>query len=287
MEQVSAQRVRAKPRAATSRAWDHGAVRHATPETLEALADLLTALRGVDGIVEKRPGASHGAPAPFSISTTTRAATTPTCASATTSTASGSRRSASSRRSSHESAPSSRSEQVSVQLRGRRGHCRDERACDHVTNGLSAQAIRDSRATVTPASSSRTGTTSIMPRDRRPGRPDHPPQSSCGRCRAPFAADHGRFRCRESKTARDEGERVVVELQSFADARHHDRTRRGVGEQRPSASDRPCGPNPVSGCRAGTWPDRRAARRASPRPRPRSRAPSGRLRGAPSPTRGR
>jgi hypothetical protein len=32
-------------------------VRHATPETLDALADLLTALRGVDGIVEKRPGA--------------------------------------------------------------------------------------------------------------------------------------------------------------------------------------------------------------------------------------
>jgi hypothetical protein len=32
-------------------------VRHATPDTLAALADLLTTLRGIDGIVEKRPGA--------------------------------------------------------------------------------------------------------------------------------------------------------------------------------------------------------------------------------------
>jgi hypothetical protein len=31
-------------------------MRHATPETLEALDDLLTALRRIDGIVEKRPG---------------------------------------------------------------------------------------------------------------------------------------------------------------------------------------------------------------------------------------
>jgi hypothetical protein len=33
------------------------AVRHATPETLATLADLLTRLRSIDGIVEKRPGA--------------------------------------------------------------------------------------------------------------------------------------------------------------------------------------------------------------------------------------
>jgi hypothetical protein len=32
-------------------------MRHATPETLEGLSDLLNALRGIDGIVEKRPGA--------------------------------------------------------------------------------------------------------------------------------------------------------------------------------------------------------------------------------------
>jgi hypothetical protein len=32
-------------------------MRHATPTTLEALADLLATLRGIDGIVEKRPGA--------------------------------------------------------------------------------------------------------------------------------------------------------------------------------------------------------------------------------------
>jgi hypothetical protein len=32
-------------------------MRHATAETLEVLADLLGALRGIDGIVEKRPGA--------------------------------------------------------------------------------------------------------------------------------------------------------------------------------------------------------------------------------------
>jgi hypothetical protein len=32
-------------------------VRHATPRTLETLSDLLTELRGIDGIVEKRPGA--------------------------------------------------------------------------------------------------------------------------------------------------------------------------------------------------------------------------------------
>lgn len=32
-------------------------MRHATPQTLEALDDLLTALRRIDGIVEKRPGA--------------------------------------------------------------------------------------------------------------------------------------------------------------------------------------------------------------------------------------
>jgi hypothetical protein len=32
-------------------------MRHATPRTLEALAGLLTELRAIDGIVEKRPGA--------------------------------------------------------------------------------------------------------------------------------------------------------------------------------------------------------------------------------------
>ncbi len=32
-------------------------MRHATPQTLEALEGLLTALRRIDGIVEKRPGA--------------------------------------------------------------------------------------------------------------------------------------------------------------------------------------------------------------------------------------
>jgi hypothetical protein len=32
-------------------------VRHATPETLAALDDLIAALRAVDGISEKRPGA--------------------------------------------------------------------------------------------------------------------------------------------------------------------------------------------------------------------------------------
>jgi hypothetical protein len=32
-------------------------MRHATPETLDALGDLLTALRSIDGIIEKRPGA--------------------------------------------------------------------------------------------------------------------------------------------------------------------------------------------------------------------------------------
>jgi hypothetical protein len=32
-------------------------LRHATSETLEALGDLLNTLRGIDGIVEKRPGA--------------------------------------------------------------------------------------------------------------------------------------------------------------------------------------------------------------------------------------
>ena len=32
-------------------------MRHATPETLEGLADLLSTLRGIDGIMEKRPGA--------------------------------------------------------------------------------------------------------------------------------------------------------------------------------------------------------------------------------------
>jgi hypothetical protein len=32
-------------------------MRHATPQTLAALDDLLTALRRIEGIVEKRPGA--------------------------------------------------------------------------------------------------------------------------------------------------------------------------------------------------------------------------------------
>ena len=32
-------------------------MRHATPEALAELEDLLTALRGIDGLVEKRPGA--------------------------------------------------------------------------------------------------------------------------------------------------------------------------------------------------------------------------------------
>jgi hypothetical protein len=32
-------------------------MRHATPQTLAALDDLLAQLRGIDGIVEKRPGA--------------------------------------------------------------------------------------------------------------------------------------------------------------------------------------------------------------------------------------
>lgn len=32
-------------------------MRHATPETIAALGDLVTALRGIDGITEKRPGA--------------------------------------------------------------------------------------------------------------------------------------------------------------------------------------------------------------------------------------
>ena len=32
-------------------------MRHARPQTLEALDDLLAELRGIDGIVEKRPGA--------------------------------------------------------------------------------------------------------------------------------------------------------------------------------------------------------------------------------------
>ena len=32
-------------------------MRHATPESLETITDLLTQLRGIDGIVEKRPGA--------------------------------------------------------------------------------------------------------------------------------------------------------------------------------------------------------------------------------------
>jgi hypothetical protein len=32
-------------------------VRHATPETIAALDDLVAALRGIDGITEKRPGA--------------------------------------------------------------------------------------------------------------------------------------------------------------------------------------------------------------------------------------
>jgi hypothetical protein len=32
-------------------------VRHATPETFAALADLLTTLRSIDGLAEKRPGA--------------------------------------------------------------------------------------------------------------------------------------------------------------------------------------------------------------------------------------
>jgi hypothetical protein len=32
-------------------------VRHATPETIEALGDLVSALRRLDGITEKRPGA--------------------------------------------------------------------------------------------------------------------------------------------------------------------------------------------------------------------------------------
>jgi hypothetical protein len=32
-------------------------MRHATSETIEALADLLVALRGIDGLSEKRPGA--------------------------------------------------------------------------------------------------------------------------------------------------------------------------------------------------------------------------------------
>lgn len=32
-------------------------MRHATPQTLEMLAGLLTELRAIDGIVEKRPGA--------------------------------------------------------------------------------------------------------------------------------------------------------------------------------------------------------------------------------------
>jgi hypothetical protein len=32
-------------------------VRHATPETIAALGDLIGALRGIEGITEKRPGA--------------------------------------------------------------------------------------------------------------------------------------------------------------------------------------------------------------------------------------
>jgi hypothetical protein len=32
-------------------------MRHATPATFAALADLLTTLRGIDGLAEKRPGA--------------------------------------------------------------------------------------------------------------------------------------------------------------------------------------------------------------------------------------
>jgi hypothetical protein len=32
-------------------------MRHATPATIDALSDLVTTLRGIDGIVEKRPGA--------------------------------------------------------------------------------------------------------------------------------------------------------------------------------------------------------------------------------------
>ena len=32
-------------------------MRHATPETIEELGDLISALRGIDGITEKRPGA--------------------------------------------------------------------------------------------------------------------------------------------------------------------------------------------------------------------------------------
>ena len=32
-------------------------MRHATPQTLGTITDLLTQLRGIDGIVEKRPGA--------------------------------------------------------------------------------------------------------------------------------------------------------------------------------------------------------------------------------------
>ena len=32
-------------------------MRHASTETIEALEDLITALRGIDGITEKRPGA--------------------------------------------------------------------------------------------------------------------------------------------------------------------------------------------------------------------------------------
>ncbi len=32
-------------------------MRHATPDTIAALDDLVTALRGIDGITEKRPGA--------------------------------------------------------------------------------------------------------------------------------------------------------------------------------------------------------------------------------------
>jgi hypothetical protein len=32
-------------------------MRHATPQTLETITDLLTQLRGIEGIVEKRPGA--------------------------------------------------------------------------------------------------------------------------------------------------------------------------------------------------------------------------------------
>jgi hypothetical protein len=32
-------------------------MRHATPETLASLADFLVELRGVDGLIEKRPGA--------------------------------------------------------------------------------------------------------------------------------------------------------------------------------------------------------------------------------------